>query len=61
MPKWKVSVIQHVEGGPGFVLYDANGRPCVSFAFKDEAEAKAGHVQLQAALADVRWAARAWQ
>ena len=47
----------HGRGGEfsewGFVLYEENGKPCVTFLYSHGLEAEAGRDQVQAALAGV--------
>ena len=56
MQNWRVGNVQSVDSGafsgPGFVLYDENGTPCVMFGYLSEGDAKAGHEHIQAALAN---------
>jgi hypothetical protein len=56
MQNWRVGNVQSVDSGafsgPGFVLYDENGIPCVMFGYLSEGDAKAGHEHIQAAFAN---------
>ena len=56
MHKWRVGPVQTVSGGRfwgvGFVLYDEDGRPCVTFGYFNESHAKAGREHVLAALAN---------
>jgi hypothetical protein len=36
--------------GAGFVVFDANGKPCVTFGYIAETEAREARAQIQAAL-----------
>jgi hypothetical protein len=42
----QISLIQPVEAGSGFVLYDDRRKPCVEFGYASYAEAKAGREKL---------------
>ena len=57
MQNWRVGNVQSVDSGafsgPGFVLYDENGIPCVMFGYSSDVDAKAGCELVQAALANV--------
>jgi hypothetical protein len=55
MSNWRVGNIQSIDSGdfsgPGFVLYDKTGKPCVMFGYSKQEDAKAGHEHIEAALA----------
>ena len=57
MHKWRVGPVQTVSGGSfwgsGFVLYDETGKPCVTFGYATEDNAKAGREHIAAALANI--------
>ena len=57
MQNWRVGNVQSVDSGsflgPGFILYDETGRPCVMFGYSTEETAKAGREHIAAALANV--------
>jgi hypothetical protein len=57
MQNWRVGNVQSVDSGdfsgPGFVLYDENGKPCVMFGYSNERDAKDGHEHIEAGLASV--------
>jgi hypothetical protein len=52
--KWRVSRVELLEGGQlfGFVLYDQQGRPSVSFGYADDKKANLGRNHVAAALKD---------
>ena len=56
MQNWRVGPVQTVSGGSfwgsGFVLYDENGKPCVTFGYFNESYAKVGREHVVAALAN---------
>ena len=56
MHKWRIGAVQTVSGGSfwgsGFVLYDENGKPCVTFGYFNESYAKVGREHVVAALAN---------
>ena len=47
------ALVQPVEGGHGFVLYDDKGKPCVEFAFASYEDAEVGREKLLEALKNV--------
>jgi hypothetical protein len=49
----KNALVQPVEGGHGFVLYDDKGKPCVEFAFASYEDAEVGREKLIEALKSV--------
>jgi hypothetical protein len=57
MQNWRVGSLGPVNSGnfsgPGFVLYDEDGKPCVMFGYSSERDAKAGREHIEAALANV--------
>jgi hypothetical protein len=57
MQNWRVGNVQSVDSGsflgPGFILYDETGKPCVMFGYLKEEDAKAGHEHVEVALANV--------
>ena len=57
MQNWRVGNVQSVDSGsflgPGFVVYDENGIPCVMFGYLKEEDAKNGREHVEAALANV--------
>jgi len=57
MGNWRVGPIGTVGGegfwGCGFVLYDRTGKPCVTFGYATEDNAKAGREHIAAALANI--------
>ena len=57
MQNWRVGTVGPVNSGnfsgPGFVLYDEDGQPCVMFGYSSERDAKAGREYIETALANV--------
>jgi hypothetical protein len=51
--RWRTPLVQPVEGGHGFVLYDDEGKPRVEFAFASYEDAEVGREKLIEALKNV--------
>ena len=45
--------------GPGFVIYDETGKPCLTLGYLYESEAETGRAHIAAALATAAYVARA--
>ena len=45
--------------GPGFVVYDETGKPCLTLGYLYESEAETGRAHIAAALANAAHVARA--
>ena len=45
--------------GPGFVIYDETGKPCLTLGYLYESEAETGRAHIAAALANAAYVARA--
>lgn len=64
---WRVGQVQSVRdsiggfSGSGFVLHDDNGRPCITFGYLSEADARDGARQMQALIAGAKEIMRALQ
>jgi len=64
MQKSRVGPVQFVGdnvgmfSGPGFVVYDETGKPCLTLGYLYESEAKTGRAHIAAALANAAYVAR---
>jgi len=45
--------------GPGFVIYDETGKPCLTLGYLYESEAETGRAHIAAAFANAAYVARA--
>ena len=49
----EITLVQPVEGGQGFVLYDDKRKPCVEFGYASYEDAEVGREKLLEALKNV--------
>jgi hypothetical protein len=49
----EITLVQPVEGGHGFVLYDDERKPCVEFGYASYEDAEVGREKLLEALKNV--------